>query len=257
MIVRDLYSQVNNQPELRHYFLNVTPEKIIADQEHFASYVLRKADHSYLGGFFQSSDLSIQVGAVIFNEVIDVLRKILLNAGLPDHDTPRLITHIMEIVEETRTQCNDNKIAVLKSVDVSAEAISKVYLKARLDTVIKGTNLVYASSSLKGSPYPFPFFTHIDTENKVLTLIAKAEARENVTPEEMEYLLTEAKQHAPILNFYADVDDTTPLYVASYSLPFEFGVPSRLLIRIAQQFSKTFSETLSFDAEEILLKVVI
>jgi len=73
----------------------------------------------------------------------------------------------------------------------------------------------------------------------------------------MEYLLTEAKQHAPILNFYADVDDTTPLYVASYSLPFEFGVPSRLLIRIAQQFSKTFSETLSFDAEEILLKVVI
>jgi hemoglobin len=257
MIVRDLYSQVNNQPELRHYFLNVTPEKIIADQEHFASYVLRKADHSYLGGFFQSSDLSIQVGAVIFNEVIDVLRKILLNAGLPDHDTPRLITHIMEIVEETRTQCNDNKIAVLKSVDVSAEAISKVYLKARLDTVIKGTNLVYASSSLKGSPYPFPFFTQIDTENKVLTLIAKAEARENVTPEEMEYLLTEAKQHAPILNFYADVDDTTPLYVASYSLPFEFGVPSRLLIRIAQQFSKTFSETLSFDAEEILLKVVI
>jgi len=58
IIVRDLYSQVNDQPDLRHYFLNVTPEKIIADQEHFASYVLRKADHAYLGGFLQSSDLS-------------------------------------------------------------------------------------------------------------------------------------------------------------------------------------------------------
>jgi hypothetical protein len=157
MIVRDLYSQVNDEPELRHYFLNVTPEKIIADQEHFASYVLRKADHSYLGGFFQSSDLSIQVGAVIFNEVIDVLRKILLNAGLPEHDTPRLITHIMEIIEETRTQCNDNKIGVLKSVDVSVEALSKVYQKGKLDTIIKGPDLIYASSPFRGGSFPFPF----------------------------------------------------------------------------------------------------
>jgi hemoglobin len=256
MIVRDLYSQVNNEPELRHYFLNVTPEKIIADQEHFASYVLRKADHSYLGGFFQSSDLSIQVGAVVFNEVIDVLRKILLNAGLPEHDTPRLITHIMEIIEETRTQCNDNKIGILKSVDVSVEALSKVYQKGKLDTIIKSPDLIYASSPFKGGPYPFPFFTQIDSENQTLTLIAKAAVKESVTPEEMGYLLNEAKQFAPILNFYADMDDT-PFYAASYSLPFEFGVPNRLLIKIAQQFSKTFSETFTYDAEEILLKVAL
>jgi hemoglobin len=257
MIVRDLYSQVNDEPELRHYFLNVTPEKIIADQEHFASYVLRKADHAYLGGFFQSSDLSIQVGATIFNEVIDVLRKILINAGLPEHDTPRLITHIMEIIEETRTQCNDNKIGVLKSVDVTVEALSKVYQKGKLDTIIKGPDLVYASSPFKGGSYPFPFFTQIDAENQTLTLIAKAAVKDSVTPEEMGYLLNEAKQYAPILNFYADMDDTTPLYVASYSLPFEFGVPNRLLIKIAQQFSKTFSETFTYDAEEILLKVAL
>ena len=257
MIVRDLYSQVNDQPDLRHYFLNVTPEKIIADQEHFASYVLRKADHAYLGGFFQSSDLSIQVGATIFNEVIDVLRKILLNAGLPEHDTPRLITHIMEIIEETRTQCNDNKIGVLKSVDVSVEALSKVYQKGKLDTIIKGPDLIYASSPFKGGSYPFPFFTQIDTDNQMLTLIAKAAVKESVTSEEMGYLLNEAKQYAPILNFYADMDDTTPLYAASYSLPFEYGVPNRLLIKIAQQFSKTFSETFTYDAEEILLKVAL
>lgn len=257
MIVRDLYSQINSEADLRHYFLNVTPEKIISDQEHFASYVLRKPDHAYLGGFLQSSDLSIQVGAVIFNEVIDVLRKILINAGLPEHDTPRLITHIMEIVEETRTQCNDNQITVLKSVDVSAEALSKVYQKGKLDTIIKGPDLVYASSSLKGGPYPFPFFTQIDTENQVLTLIAKAAARESVTSEEMDYLLNEAKQHAPILNFYADADDTNPLYAASYSLPFEFGVPNRMLVRIAQQFSKTFAQTFAYDTEEILLKVAM
>ena len=257
MIVRDLYSQVNDEPELRHYFLNVTPEKIIADQEHFASYVLRKADHAYLGGFFQSSDLSIQVGATIFNEVIDVLRKILINAGLPEHDTPRLITHIMEIIEETRTQCNDNKIGVLKSVDVTVEALSKVYQKGKLDTIIKGPDLIYASSPFKGGSYPFPFFTQIDAENQTLTLIAKAAVKDSVTPEEMGYLLNEAKQYAPILNFYADMDDTTPLYVASYSLPFEFGVPNRLLIKIAQQFSKTFSETFTYDAEEILLKVAL
>jgi len=256
MIVRDLYSQVNDQPDLRHYFLNVTPEKIIADQEHFASYVLRKADHAYLGGFFQSSDLSIQVGATIFNEVIDVLRKILLNAGLPEHDTPRLITHIMEIIEETRTQCNDNKIGVLKAVDVSVEALSKAYEKGKLDTIIKGPELIYASSSFRGGPFPFPFFTQIDSENQTLTLIAKAAVKESVTQEEMGYLLNEAKQYAPILNFYADIEDT-PLYVASYTLPFEFGVPNRLLIKIAQQFSKTFSETFTYDAEEILMKVAM
>jgi hypothetical protein len=71
----------------------------------------------------------------------------------------------------------------------------------------------------------------------------------------MGYLLNEAKQYAPILNFYADADDTTPLYAASYSLPFEFGVPNRMLVRIAQQFSKTFYQTFTYDTEEILLKV--
>ena len=257
MIVRDLYSQVNSQPDLRHYFLNVTPEKIIADQENFASYVLRKADHSYLGGFLQSSDLSIQVGSTIFNEVIDLLRKILLDAGLPEHDTPRVITHIMEIVEETRTQCNDNKISVLKAVDVSADSLSKIYQKGKLDTTIKSADLVHASSSLKGGPFPFPFFTKIDTENQVLTLIAKAEVRENTTSAEMEYLLNEAKRYAPILNFYADADEVASFYVASYSLPFGFGVPNRMLVRIAQQFSKTFSETFTYDVEKILLKVAM
>jgi hemoglobin len=254
IIVRDLYSQVNDQPDLRHYFLNVTPEKLIADQEHFASYVLRKADHAYLGGFLQSSDLSIQVGAAIFNDVIDILKKILINAGLPEPETPRLITHIMEIIEETRTQCNDHKIGSLKSVDVSVEALSKIYQAGKLDTVIKGPDLIYASSPFKGGSYPFPFFTQIDTENQTLTLLAKVAVKESVTPEEMGYLLDEAKQYAPILNFYADMEDTAPQYVASYSLPFEFGVPNRLLIKIAQQFSKTFSETFTYDVDKILLR---
>jgi hemoglobin len=257
IIVRDLYSQVNDQPDLRHYFLNVTPEKIIADQEHFASYVLRKADHAYLGGFLQSSDLSIQVGAAIFNDVIDILRKILINTGLPEHETPRLITHIMEVIEETRTQCNDNKISVLKPVDVSVEALSRIYQKGKLDTIIKGPDLLYASSPVKGGLCPFPFFTQIDTENHTLTLIAKAAAKESVTSEEMGDLLYEAKKYAPIFNFYQDMNDTMPQFAASYSLPFEFGVPNRLLIRIAQQFSKTFSETFVYDNEKILLKVAL
>ncbi len=177
MIVRDLYSQVNEQAELRHYFLNVTPEKIIADQEHFASYVLRKPDHFYLGGLLQSADLSIQVGADVFNDVIDILKKILKTAAIPEHDIPRLTTHIMEVIEETRTQSNDNKIGMLKPIDVSADAISRLYLRNKLDTVIKGPDLVYASSSLKGGGYPFPFFTQIDNENQVLTLIAKPQRK--------------------------------------------------------------------------------
>lgn len=257
MIVRDLYSQVNEQAELRHYFLNVTPEKIIADQEHFASYVLRKPDHFYLGGILQSADLSIQVGADVFNEVIDILKKILKTAALPEHDIPRLTTHIMEVIEETRTQSNDNKIGMLKPIDVSAEAISKLYLRNKLDTVVKGPDLVYASSSLKGGGFPFPFFTQIDNENQVLTLIAQAAAKESATPEEMGYLVNEAKQYAPILNFDTDMDDMTPLFVASYSLPIEFGVPNRLLIKITKQFSKMFSETFTYDTEEILLKVAL
>jgi hypothetical protein len=60
-----------------------------------------------------------------------------------------------------------------------------------------------------------------------------------------------------MLNFYADADDTASYYAASYSLPFEFGVPNRLLVRIAQQFSKTFAQTFTYDTEEILLKVAM
>jgi hypothetical protein len=73
----------------------------------------------------------------------------------------------------------------------------------------------------------------------------------------MGYLINEAKQYAPILNFDTDMDDMNPLFVASYSLPIEFGVPNRLLIKITKQFSKMFSETFTYDTEEILLKVAL
>ncbi len=91
----------------------------------------------------------------------------------------------------------------------------------------------------------------------MLTLFAQAAAKESATSEEMGYLVNEARQYAPILNFDTDMDDMNPLFVESYSLPFEFGVPNRLLIKITEQFSKMFFETLSYDTEEILLKVAL
>lgn len=69
--------------------------------------------------------------------------------------------------------------------------------------------------------------------------------------------LARIRKYAPMLNFYAEADEKTSFYAASYSLPFEFGVPNRLLVRIAQQFSKTFSETFTYDVEKILLKVAL
>lgn len=255
MIVRDLYSQVNEQPELRHYFLNVNPEKIIADQENFASYVLRKPDHSYMGTQLQSAALEIQVDAGVFSDIIDCLKDILRAAGLAEKDLPRLSTHIMEILEETRTQSNDNKIGILKPVDVSIDTLSQVYRRNKLETSIKAPDLVYAFASIPGALYPFPFFTQLDTENRTLTLSCQAPAKENASAEEMAELVSEARSYAPIIQFEARMEEPNPLFAAHYKLPYEFGIPSRLLIRIAQQFSKTFTETLVYDTEKILLKI--
>ena len=257
MIVRDLYSQVNERSDLRHYFLNVTPEKIIADQEHFASYVLRKPDHAYFGPLLQSAELDIQVDAGVFSDIVDCLKNILRDAGVAEKDLPRLSTHIIEIIEETRTQGNDNKIGMLKPVDVSLDTLSKVYRRNKLEASAKGADLIYSFASVPTGLYPFPFFTQLDTTHQTLTLTCQIAAKENVTAEEMGVLVREALKYAPIMHFEARMEEPNPLFVAHYTLPYEYGIPSRLLIKIAQQFSKTYWETLNCDTEKILLKVAL
>ena len=257
MIVRDLYSQVNERSDLRHYFLNVTPEKIIADQEHFASYVLRKPDHAYFGPLLQSAELDIQVDAGVFSDIVDCLKNILRDAGVAEKDLPRLSTHIIEIIEETRTQGNDNKIGMLKPVDVSLDTLSKIYRRNKLEASIKGADLIYSFASVPTGLYPFPFFTQLDTTHQTLTLTCQIAAKENVTAEEMGVLVREALKYAPIMHFEARMEEPNPLFVAHYTLPYEYGIPSRLLIKIAQQFSKTYWETLNCDTEKILLKVAL
>ena len=257
MIVRDLYSQVNERSDLRHYFLNVTPEKIIADQEHFSGYVLRKPDHAYFGPLLQSAELEIQVDAGVFSDIVDCLKNILRSAGVAEKDVPRLSTHIMEIIEESRTQGNDNKIGMLKPVDVSIDTLSQIYRRNKLEASIKSADLIYAFPSVPGGLYPFPFFTRLDTDHQTLTLSCQTAAKENATAEEMQALVSAALKYAPIMQFEARMEEPNPLFLAHYTLPYEFGIPSRLLIKIAQQFSKTFRETLNYDTEKILLKVAL
>ena len=132
-ILTRFYEGVCDQREIKHYFFNVKLENLIEDQLHYSQYIMSKTDRGYKEPPMQSAPTEIRVSPSVFDDVMVTLSNLLLKVHVHRDDVPRLVSMIIDLAEETRSQANDTKIMILKSVDINVDTLVDYYNKSKVD----------------------------------------------------------------------------------------------------------------------------
>lgn len=249
-VVEALFEEVGEKRDLRHYFFNIKLENLIRDQKLFHAYSMRKPDRFYREQLMQTANSDIQVSVSVFDEVLLCLIDILRQHDVDKDEAVRIAVHLIEIMEETRSQAGDTVVTVWKPVDITNELINTFYNNNRTDSRIEKNGDVYATRN-----FHYPFWTRVALDKKQITFIAQAFARDSTTLEHVEMLAVKANERAGTLNFQAREGPNGPVLFARHVLPFEHGIPTRLLLRAAKQFSRGFETGMNTDKDDLLKNV--
>ena len=61
-VITAWHEAVVEERDIRHYFINVTPEILIKDQINYMAFIMRQPDRIYRESPYQSAPLDVQVG---------------------------------------------------------------------------------------------------------------------------------------------------------------------------------------------------
>jgi hypothetical protein len=250
-ILTDFYQRINDNHGLRHYFFNVPLKQILADQIELMPYVLRKSTLDYRGPIQQTAIRDIRVRLHVFEDVVKVLHLVLKHAKVHYADAPLMATHIIEMMEETRSRFADMKRCVYKSGDIKSQVLLGFFQNQGIASHYD--EQMDEIFSKHGAGLAYPLFTTIDTPSKAIHLMARVQAQEDADPREISQIIQAAATKVPQIQFRMYEDEESQLMVEGrYTVPTQFDVPIRLLQRVAHQFTWRFEEAMKVDTRELL-----
>ena len=126
-----LHEEVVSKQEVRHFLFNSKLEQIYKDQINYMPYILRKTDRFYRENLIQTSPPDVRIGGGQFEEIVQMFKRILLKEfKVEREDVGRIASHILELIEETRSQAEDLTMTTWKPVDITAINIDRFYTKS-------------------------------------------------------------------------------------------------------------------------------
>jgi hypothetical protein len=247
-----LHEEVVSKQEVRHFLFNSKLEQIYKDQINYMPYILRKTDRFYRENLIQTSPPDVRIGGGQFEEIVQMFKRILLKEfKVEREDVGRIASHILELIEETRSQAEDLTMTTWKPVDITAINIDRFYTKSGFMSKIEKNGEI---TVLSGASYPFR--TRIDTVNKNLVLNAKCSANDGITIQQINEVIEMANIKAPVISYRALPTEINPVLLSEYKLPYKYGVPTRLFFRVTKLFTGAFSDALDCDKEGYLKNLV-
>ena len=106
---------------------------------------------------------------------------------------------------------------------------------------------VYTS---RGTTYPF--WSRLDTDKKTITLVGRAFANDPGRVAQLEAIKNLAVEKIPFFPLEVRATPAASCIYSEYTFSYALGVPTRLLMRCARDFSSLFNEVLKADKENEL-----
>jgi len=246
-LVTQFYEEVTAQRGMRHYFFNVPFDKLLSDQMEYGQFIMKKTDRAYREPPMQWAPNDIRVSPSVFDEVMVTLENLMYKAKVSRDDIPVFNWQILDLCEETRSQTVDTKIMTLKAVEINSESIKQMYDSNKADGRVEKNGEVFVT---KGVTYPI--WNTIKSVDQTISLVGRAFANDPGRVNEMNDIKERAALKVPFLNLKSYASEKVSFIHCELKLSYATGIPVRLMMKCAREFSNSFNEVLATDKEQVL-----
>ena len=246
-LVTQFYEEVTAQRGMRHYFFNVPFDKLLSDQMEYGQFIMKKTDRAYREPPMQWAPNDIRVSPSVFDEVMVTLENLMYKAKVSRDDIPVFNWQILDLCEETRSQTVDTKIMTLKAVEINSESIKQMYDSNKADGRVEKNGEVFVT---KGVTYPI--WNTIKSVYQTISLVGRAFANDPGRVNEMNDIKERAALKVPFLNLKSYASEKVSFIHCELKLSYATGIPVRLMMKCAREFSNSFNEVLAADKEQVL-----
>ena len=251
--IKAFYDAVGEQKSIKHFFFGITLEKIFENMKIHGEFVVLKPEKYYRDIISQTAPSALQVTANQFEDIYNCLREILKKQRFLKKQIPKVASYIIENIEETRALIADSEPNVLRSYEVTNEAICAVFNKTRAQARIDKHNDVFVPSG-----FVYPFWTRVNPKTNEIIFGAQAfPVSASVKSSEIQEISEQA--NSKLGNFMIEVDTRTahgPILFSLHKIKYSDVVPKRMLIRAAREFSSAFETAVSLDKNKYLLSAL-
>ena len=242
--VETFYNAVGEQKSIKHFFFGITLEKIFENMKFHGDFVVLKPEKYYRDTISQTAPSALQVTPNQFEDIYNCLREILKTQRFLKKQIPKVASYIIENIEETRALIADSEPNVLRSHEVTNEAICAVFNKTRAEARIDQHNDVFIPSG-----FDYPFWTRVNPKTNEIIFGAQAfPVSSSVKSSQIQEISEQA--NSKLGNFMIEVDTRTahgPILFSLHKIKYSDVVPKRMLIRAAREFSSAFETAMSLD----------
>ena len=204
--IKAFYDAVGEQKSIKHFFFGITLEKIFENMKIHGEFVVLKPEKYYRDIISQTAPSALQVTANQFEDIYNCLREILKKQRFLKKQIPKVASYIIENIEETRALIADSEPNVLRSYEVTNEAICAVFNKTRAQARIDKHNDVFVPSG-----FDYPFWTRVNPKTNEIIFGAQAfPVSASVKSSEIQEISEQA--NSKLGNFMIEVDTRTASY---------------------------------------------
>lgn len=251
--VKTFYDAVGEQKSIKHFFFGITVEKIFENMKIHGEFVVLKPEKYYRDTISQTAPPGLQVTPNQFEDIYNCLREILKKQRFLKKQIPKVASYIIENIEESRALIADSEPNVLRSHEVTNEAICAVFNKSRAEARIDQHNDVFVPSG-----FDYPFWTRVNAITNEIIFGAQAfPVSSSINSSEIKLISEQA--NLKLGNFMIEVDTRTahgPILFSLHKIKYSDVVPKRMLVRAAREFSSAFETAVSLDKNKYLVSAL-
>jgi len=250
--IKLFYDNVMEQKDLRHFFFGMTIEKLVKDIELYQDFFMPKPDRYFRETFSRTAPSAIQIKAPQFDELQITLQTSLRSGGYLKSQIPLLSAKLLELFEESRAQMADENIKVLKPFEVTNQLVCDLYNANRTDARLEKNGDVYGSRG-----FMYPFWTRVANDTKQLIFIGQGFSTSVDTPlATVEAFCNQVNEKFTHQKFQVRQSAKGPVLFARHAISYTQGVPTRMLMRAAKQFSTTIEAAMNMDSDKLLKNII-
>lgn len=246
--VKQFHDNLAEIDAAKHFLFLAKKDQIIKDLKKYWPYVTPKSEREYKEAPTPSSSHNIQLPRSQFHIVSDTLEKALKVHEIPKDHIAQLCHDSLEVIEESRSQTNDDFLSVLDPIDVDAGSLHLLLKRQKVYSEITPAKEVHIKRGLAHD-----LWLHINHDEKHLLIEGKIYIRETAIEDQIEDIMFKqnAKHGIVRLKMQEEIDK---FYIYDrHILPFGNGVPVRLLVKYLKRFSMELHMTHNLDSDKILL----